>query len=73
MDKASTYLIQEYRGRLCGRSPDLHLPKVWRIWGSNLTVDGMTIAGLGSLNGALIETPRRLVAVPNVVNLPTAC
>ena len=66
MDKASTYLIQEYRkAGYVAEVQTFTYPKFEDL-GSNLTVDGTTIAGL-ALNGALAGNPKaRLVAVPNV-------
>jgi Zn-dependent M28 family amino/carboxypeptidase len=68
MEKASAYLIQEYRkAGYMAEVQTFTYPKFEDL-GSNLSLDGRTIAGI-ALNGSLAGKPTaRLVAVPNVGN-----
>lgn len=68
MEKASTYLLQEYRKAGYMAEVQTFTYSKFEDLGSNLTVDGKTITGI-ALNGSLAgKLTARLVAVPNVGN-----
>lgn len=68
MEKASTYLLQEYRKAGYIAEVQTFTYSKFEDLGSNLTVDGKTITGI-ALNGSLAgKLTARLVAVPNVGN-----